>query len=37
MVMVRDFYRLNSSGADWSTMFVETLRNMDFVPTVADP
>ena len=37
MVMVRDLYWLKSSGAVWRTMFEETLRNTNFVPTVADP
>ena len=37
MVMVRALYGLKSSGAAWKTMFAETLREMYFVPTVADP
>ena len=35
--MVRDLYGLNSSGAAWRSMFEETFRDMDFVPTVVDP
>ena len=36
MVMVRYSYWVNSSGAACRTMFAETLRSMDFMPTVAD-
>ena len=37
MVMVRVLYGLNSSGSARRKIFAETLRDMDFVPTVADP
>ena len=37
MFMVRALYGLNISGAAWRKMFAETLFDMDFVPTVADP
>ena len=36
MVMFRDFYGLNIIGAAWRKMFAETLRDKDFVLTVAD-
>ena len=36
MVMVRGLYGLKRSVAAWRTLFIETFRNMDFVPTVAD-
>ena len=35
-VMVRSLHGSNSSGTSWRKMFAETLRNMDFVPMVAD-
>ena len=37
VVVIRDLYGLNSSGASWRKMFAETLIHMEFVPTVADP
>ena len=37
MVMVRYIYVLHSSGADWRTVFMETLHDMYFVPAVPDP
>ena len=35
--IVRDLYELNSSVVVWIKMFADKLRDMDFVPTVADP
>ena len=35
--MFWDSYGLKSSGIAWVTIFAETLRDMDFVPTVNDP
>ena len=37
MVVVRALYGLKSSGASWRAMFAETLSEMGFVPTQADP
>ncbi len=37
MVIVRALYGLKSSGAAWRTMLAQTVREMEFVPTVADP
>ena len=37
MVMVRAVYGLKSIGAYCRIMFAYTLRDMDFLPTVADP
>jgi hypothetical protein len=37
MVVVRALYGLKSSGAAWRTMFAETLKEMGFEPTLADP
>ena len=37
MVMVRNLYGLKSSESAWRTIFVETLRDMYFVPKVTDP
>ena len=35
--VVRALYGLKSSGASWRTMFNNTIRDMGFDPTVADP
>ena len=37
MVMVRALNGLKNSGAAWRIKSTETLRDIDFVPTVADP
>ena len=37
MVVTRALYGLKSSGAAWRAMFAETLKEMGFVPTMADP
>jgi hypothetical protein len=36
-VLVKALYGLKSSGAAWRKHFAETLRQMEFVPTEADP
>ena len=36
MVMMRDLYGLKGSVVGWIRMIVETLRNINFVPTVAE-
>ena len=37
MVLARELYGLKSSGSSWKVMFAERLRDMNFVPTKADP
>ncbi len=37
VIVVRAMYRLKSSGAAWHEKFSETLRSMDFRPSLADP
>jgi hypothetical protein len=37
VLIVRALYRLKTSGAAWHAQLTETLRAMDFVPSMADP
>jgi hypothetical protein len=37
VIVVRAMYGLKSSGAAWHEKFSETLRSMDFRPSLADP
>jgi hypothetical protein len=37
MIVEKALYGLKTSGAAWRAMFAQTLRDMDFVPTKADP